>query len=280
MALLSAASGAQLSGVLVRIDPQAVTGTQARELLDAGMVAFLGEFASGVLGAVAAVGFAWVVARDYLAQPSDLVGAGRQAIGRALPAMAAQSIATAAVLGIVALASGAIVAVLTALAPDGVSQGGVGVFLAILIAVATALAVVYLGVRWSLVIPAVALEPVGPLRSLARSWRLTADHVWRTFAVMLLTALMVSILAALVAQLLALVFIDGLGSLGRPEGSPVGFDPVAETVIAAIATVLFAPVTPVVMTVLYYDQRVRLERWDVPRTEPAPAVDGSSPPVG
>ena len=40
---------------------------------------------------------------------------------------------------------------------------------------------------------------------------------------------------------------------------------ILETAIVTAVTVLFAPVTPVVLAVLYHDLRVRRDGWDLPR---------------
>ena len=101
-----------------------------------------------------------------------------------------------------------------------------------------------------------ALEPVGPVAALKRSWHLTGSAIWRTFAALLVVGLVVTILGALVTQLLAIVVVDLFAA-------PAGFPLVGETLVSTLVTVMFAPVTTVVMTVYLFDQSVRRDGFDL-----------------
>ncbi len=111
-------------------------------------------------------------------------------------------------------------------------------FLALVVGVGGALLACTLLIRLCLATIAVALEGVGPLVAIRRSWHLTGDNTWRTLAVLILLAFILTVATGLLANLLGVVVSDTIGAqLG-----------IAATLDAAIATglsILFAPV-PVV----------------------------------
>ncbi len=262
--------GTTIGPLLVGMDtdsPQLLTPTddQARAIIGAALLVGAATLVALVLGAIATVGYAQVVANDYHARPSTVGPVLAVALRRALPAVLASVLsslaALATIVATVALALGAVVILPGA---DG-SVGGVGAFIALIIAVGGALLAVTLLVRLSLATVAVAVEGIGARAGLGRSWHLTGDNSWRTFAVLALVAFIVSILAALLGQLLGVTISD---TLGVRLGMVQAFDALFSAAIA----VLFAPVAVVVCSVLYFDLRVRRDAWDLP----APDVDGPS----
>jgi hypothetical protein len=237
--------------------PVSISEDQARSLGDGLLVALIGGIVAGVLAAIATVGFAWVVARDYHGRRVTLGDTLGRSLRRAVTALVASLMAAAAQIAIALAGTGAVILALVALAPDGPSAGGLGVFLAIVVGVAFGLAFVIVGIRWSLVIGVVAIEEVGPLTALRRSWHLTGEATWRTFFALLLVGLITTILGSLVAQLAGIVLVDLMLD-------PMGLALVGQTAVDTLVTVLFAPVSTVVMTVYLYDQKVRREGFDLP----------------
>jgi len=263
-ALLSAASSVPFGTTLADILPQGeatapivISDAQAQDLATGLLIATAGSLIAGVLAVICAIGFARVVQQDYHSGRVTLRDAATQTLRRALPALGTAFLAAFATLGLLALGTVGVVAMLTALAPDGPSGGGIGVFLAILVGVACFFAVVVVSVRWALAASIVAIEPVGPMAALRRSWHLTRDATWRTFLALLLVNLVVGILGTIVSQVLAIVIVDLLAD-------PAGVAVVGETLVSMLVTVLFAPVSTVVMTVFLYDQMVRRDGWDLP----------------
>jgi len=263
-ALLGTAASIPIGEALVDILPEAgstapvtITDAQVRTLGDALLVATAGWLIAGMLAGIAAVGFAWVVQRDYHGQPVTFGDTLSRSIGRALTALGASLLAALATAGLLVLGALGALVCLSALGPVGAAGGGLGPFLAILVGVVAFLAVTVLGVRWALAIPIVAIEPVGPLAALRRSWHLTGGAAWRTFFALLLTLLVTGILGALITQLLAIVIVD---MIAEPAGMPL----VGEVVVSTFSTVLFAPVSTVILTVYLFDQMVRRDGWDLP----------------
>lgn len=237
--------------------PVSITEDQARSLGNGLLVALLGGIVAGILAAIATVGFAWVVARDYHGRRVTLGDTLGRSLRRAVTALIATFLVAAAQIAIALAGAGAVALALVALAPDGPSAGGLGVFLAIVVGVAFGLAFVIVGIRWTLVVGVVAIEDVGPVAALRRSWHLTGEATWRTVFVLLLMGLITMILGSLVAQLASIVIVDALLD-------PMGLARVGQTAVDTIVTVLFAPVTTVVLTVYLYDQKVRRDGFDLP----------------
>ena len=270
-ALLSAVAGVHLSETLLSVVPglgtQAVTtislsDAQFQQLLGALAVVLAGSVVSGLLGAVAACGYAVVVAGDYHARATSFRVAATVSLRRGGAVIGSVILSTLAILVIVAVGTLVVVMTLRMLAPGGVEAGGLGVFVALVAGVATAAAVIVMSVRWSLAAAVVALEDAGPRRSLVRSWHLTGGYIWRTLGVLIVISIITSLLATLLSQLLDVALVDGLAG-------PAGYGLVMESLVGAFTSVLVAPATPVVQTVLYYDLRVRVDDWDLPRPRPA-----------
>lgn len=263
-ALLGSVASIPFGEALLRILPEgsvqssiSISDAQARALGDGLLITVIGGIVAGVLAAIAAVGFAWVVARDYHGKRVTFGDTIARSLGRAVAALVATLLVAVVQVGLAVLGTLAVIAMLMVLAPDGPAQGGLGVFLAIVVGVAFALAFVVIGVRWALVVSIVAIEEVGPVAAIRRSWQLTADATWRTFFALLLVGLVTTILGSVVAQLASIVVVDLLLD-------PMGLATVGQTLVDTLVTLLFAPVTIVVMTVYLYDQKVRREGFDLP----------------
>lgn len=115
---------------------------------------------------------------------------------------------------------------------------------------------VWLYVAWSLAIPVLMVEGTRGTKALGRSFRLVSGRWWPIFAVVLLSYILLQI----VQTVLSLVF-----------AIPLAIAPLSSTTAAAIFTVLPSalaalvtlPFTVSLYVVLYYDQRVRKEGFDI-----------------
>lgn len=205
-----------------------------------------------LLGALAGVGAATAVLADYHGQQVHASMLLRATVGRALPAMGAAFLSTLAVLAIVV--AGILVAgvCLTVLPADG--GGGLGVFLALVVGVATFVAAMTILIRFTLTSAIIAGERVGAIGALRRSWHLTGQHIWRTFGILLMVAIPVAIIGSMVVQLLATVVTDMVAA-------PMGLGGVSDVLITSIVSLLLAPIASVVAAVLTLDLRVRRDGW-------------------
>ena len=119
---------------------------------------------------------------------------------------------------------------------------------------------IILGVGLALAIPAVVLEPrMSASAALSRSWELTRGSRWRIFGLGL---------TLLVLLYVPVVAITGLFALILPKASGSGFGPGSLSSIVALSVsglvqMLIYPLFYCVLTVTYYDLRVRKEGFDL-----------------
>lgn len=112
---------------------------------------------------------------------------------------------------------------------------------------------------WCLAVPALVMEQAGPVRALRRSWRLVVrGSFWRVFGLRLLTALV----ALAFTYLVEVPFGAVAGLIGGGGGTSV-----AALALTGVGSLLTAAVTlPIragVDVMLYLDQRVRREAFDI-----------------
>ena len=111
---------------------------------------------------------------------------------------------------------------------------------------------VYVFASW-LVAPVVAaLEPVGPLHAIRRSWWLSNGHRWRILGLQILLAVLQAVLSTLISFIFIAAFI-----------TDVTVRLVLQNIVNVVATVLWAPVEWGTFTILYFDLRVRKEALDL-----------------
>ena len=113
---------------------------------------------------------------------------------------------------------------------------------------------VFLYGRWAVATPALMIEDLGAVEGLRRSWRLVKDRFWATFGTVLLTLLIVGAVSTILNLLfIAPLFAGGSELLG---GILTGF-------AAIISSVFTLPLQAAILTILYFDLRVRKEGLDL-----------------
>ena len=114
------------------------------------------------------------------------------------------------------------------------------------------IATVFVFVSW-LVAPVVAaVEPVGAVHAVRRSWWLSKGHRWRILGLQILLLILQIVLSTLISVIIVAAFI-----------SDAGVRIVLQNIVNVIATVLWAPIQWGTFTVLYFDLRVRKEAFDL-----------------
>lgn len=131
--------------------------------------------------------------------------------------------------------------------------GGVAAFLGLVVIVGAVAAVVFISLRWSLLIQTIVLEQAGPVEGLSRSWRLVAGSGWRVMGYFLFVALISGVIGAIVSVLPEAV-------LRLPPTSTAGV--IVGTIFQGLLAVIAAPIALVTLF-LYYDLRFK-------HGEPAP----------
>jgi hypothetical protein len=115
---------------------------------------------------------------------------------------------------------------------------------------------IWLYAAWSVGVPALLIEGLGPFRALGRSRRLVKGRWWATAAVLLVATLMVTLVAGAIEALL--IAVASLPS--QPSLLVAVF---VSTLSGVIATIITEPFRAAAVTLLYYDLRVRREGYDL-----------------
>lgn len=105
----------------------------------------------------------------------------------------------------------------------------------------------YVFARYFAVLPAILLEHKGPIAAFHRSRDLAKDYKWRILGTLALTALMFFIIAGTLQVVVQLL--------------PVSFT--AILLLNGVVGLFVQPIMTIVLTVLYYDQRIRKEGFDL-----------------
>ena len=114
----------------------------------------------------------------------------------------------------------------------------------------------------ALAVPTLMLEPVGVFGALGRAIRLTRHQFWRLLGILLLVALVVGVAGNIVQLPFSLV-----GNLFLTASSDTGYGITVYVLLTAVGTVLSSavlqPFQAAVNALLYVDQRIRKEAYDV-----------------
>jgi len=115
--------------------------------------------------------------------------------------------------------------------------------------------------KYSLAVPALILEEVTISESLDRSRTLTAGHRGRIFVIYLLLAVL-SFIATAVWQTPAMLLVEA--TLGRVRPDQLPFVARVTFAFCAFASqTLVAPVMTIALALVYYDERIRKEAFDL-----------------
>lgn len=119
---------------------------------------------------------------------------------------------------------------------------------------------VILFLMWALAIPVAVLEDTGLSESLSRSSFLTAGHRLRVVAIYLLYFTLVFTLdAAVMGPLGVIIALKGGGGAHPP--API--ISVASTIAGYLIQCVVTPVLTICLSLMYYDERVRKEAFDI-----------------
>ena len=114
----------------------------------------------------------------------------------------------------------------------------------------------WLGTVWSLSIPALLFESLGPFKALGRSFNLISGRFWESLVIVIVALLVYFVIAFVIG----LVF--GGIAVGVDDQNDV-VTSIAASVGNLIAESITVPYCTALLTILYFDQRVRKEGLDV-----------------
>jgi hypothetical protein len=125
---------------------------------------------------------------------------------------------------------------------------------------------IFLYVMWSLAPAALMLERGGVIDSMRRSWRLVRGSWWRIFGILLLAGIIAGAVGQLVIAPFAVVGVAVDGFTAQPgEGLPWA-SLALSTLGGIVATTITLPFSAGVVALLYVDQRMRREAFDLELT--------------
>jgi hypothetical protein len=115
---------------------------------------------------------------------------------------------------------------------------------------------IWLYAAWSVRVPAMLIERAGPFRALGRSRRLVEGRWWPTAGVLLVSTIMVAVIGDVIEA--------AIGAVALSSATPSVLVAVVISVLGSIVSgVLLQPFSAAVVTVLYYDLRIRHEGYDL-----------------
>lgn len=133
------------------------------------------------------------------------------------------------------------------------AAGGLALLLVFLEVIAAVWLFIYVACGYMVTTPVVVLETLSSnFDAFGRSWELTKGARGRVFGLVFVAGLISSVLPALV-----------LSAVGALVAQLAPAATIAWTVIAAVLPVVLTPIVPCVLTLAYYDLRVRHEGFDL-----------------
>lgn len=127
---------------------------------------------------------------------------------------------------------------------------------------------VWLGIKTSLVPSIIVLERLGLFAAIARSWRLTRGHFWRTFGIQILIGVVVNVAASIVTfplQIISSFLVALINPLGDSTGIIIGS--VALAILVILLSVVIGAIGLVMqsssLALIYVDIRMRNEGLDL-----------------
>jgi len=114
---------------------------------------------------------------------------------------------------------------------------------------------IWLAVAWSVCFPALLSEGVSPVAALGRSFKLVKGRWWPVFGALLVMYLLVAVISGILSAL-------GVATLIAAVDSEV-VAAVFVTIINILSSLITLPLMAAVLTVLYFDLRVRKEGFDL-----------------
>ena len=230
--------------------------------LDALLLSLALGLLASLAGVVATAALVIIVARTYGGADISVGGSIRSAAARWASLAGSYLLLMLGILAIgMAGATVAVSLIVLNATPSGV-QPGLAVLLGLVVMVATIVAVVFVALRWSLLVQAIMLDGAGAIDALGRSWRIVAGSTWRVLGYLLLLAFGGFIVGMLVSVTAIVAGMDPLGMSLRIDPAALA----AQVLIGGVAAVLVLPFAVTLLTLLYLDLRWR-------RGEPLPTTD-------
>lgn len=203
------------------------------------------------------------ISRSYLGEPINILDSYRMG-WKAFFSLIAVSLVPL-ILGFLAiLLLGGIMAAVIMLSTGGDTFSSlplmIVLFLLILLFfIAIAVLMLFIYVRFLLSVQAVVLEGVGPLAALKRGWQLTSGAFWRTIGIITIMGIISYFVSGIPSSAISMMIQFG----GLKNVDSILMWSMISGVIAQLGAMLALPLQFAAYTLLYYDQRVRKEAFDL-----------------
>lgn len=231
----------------------------------------LGSIVIGVLSSLAVAALAYSTAVTLGGGQPGAIGSLAAAFGALGRLAVLYGIIFLVILAVTLL--GALIVALLFLASfiGGSLQPGPLVFGGLIVLVGFVVAIVFVTVRMVFAVPIVVIEGGSALQSVRRSWRLVRGATWRVLGYILLFGFLVGLPVALISGFASAVI--GPGYSGSDSGLTYNTTRIlAESIISSLVVAVFAPISTIALTLLYFDLR-----WRNGESVPAPAGGVSTP---
>ncbi|WP_153396595.1 hypothetical protein [Ornithinicoccus halotolerans] len=144
------------------------------------------------------------------------------------------------------------------------------VLLVVLLLLLTVPLLMWLTVRLAFGVVVVVLERVGPLRGIARSWRLTSGwQALRVLGILILASLVTGTFSLMVSGPVGLVVVGLTTQLVTDPQLQLTLTVIADHLVQLVVNAVTTPFTAGVTALLYLDQRIRREGLNLAMTRAA-----------
>lgn len=249
-------------------------------LLGLGIFTYAASFLGGILVIFQNAALAWFVSERFLGRPATVRQAYGNAFRRWLSLLIAALLLALAIGGLFLILFGVGIVPLVA---AGVLGGGDTATSAIIGLVFLCLcflfipaggAAIFLYTRWTFWTQAIVLENFNSTGGLGRSWKLTKGTFWRVLGFNLILYVLVAFFSA------GPIYLLSFAAIFLP--SPA-FAAIVQTLASSLVTLIMTPLQFAVLTVLFYDLKIRKEGFDLQfqmqdqaPASPPPLYSGSS----
>ena len=114
---------------------------------------------------------------------------------------------------------------------------------------------IWLAVAWSVSYPALLSEGIGPVAALGRSFRLVRGRWWATFGAVLVMYLIVVVISGILGVVFGATLVASLDNEAVAA--------VLYTIVNTLSSLITLPLFAAVLTIIYFDLRVRKEGFDL-----------------
>lgn len=160
-------------------------------------------------------------------------------------------------------------------------------FLILLFLIILSIPLVYLHIRFSLIIPIVVAEDTAFFNAFGRSWELTRSSFWRIFGLYFILRILIGVVNGALSMLITLVsLVLMVANITSLSGQwLIGI--VVALFTSALACIPYS-LDPILFTLIYMDRRAtregediraKLEQWKKEHTPSGPQVEGEVPSV-